>query len=849
MRTATALALFTGVLVLGATAAQPRTQTQVPVRHGVVAQDRVVPPGPNAPQPPRIMQESPHKHGMPVVPIGYGGNPQPQNAPVLIADPLAEAGGTYVHFRNDLVKPAGASSSRIAEPACVFADQNNGFFTANWYAARTQDGGANWAYVNPYTAFAAAFGGFCCDQRLVTTGGTTVWMLQYVADGSGNGGTRLAVATNSANLGAGAFSHSWMFTPQLMGFAAGTWFDFPDCASSGSNFYFASNVFNASSQFVGAVVWRADIAAMAAGGSLGFQYVTSPQIGGASYRLTQNAGARIFWAYHESTTSMRTLWWDDGVNSVFWESKPMAAWSFNYSADPGPDGRDWTARADSRILGAYQSLTEFGFLWHSGPIGVQTRNFVRLARFALADRALLEERSIYNNGLSFMYPAAATNAAGHIGIACAIGGGAYFPSSVSVLKDDLENLSSARFLAGGNAGPTSNVWGDYFTVQRPPFWPWEQNFVATGMALNGGGANANQEPRAIQFGREAFQPGFTGLMVLSSPFNGVPITLVPADRFGEAGANTPFYRSFTQSFANITATAPSTMVSGGATWFFERWAAKAVPGTTSFGLGPVGQLSYTIGSIGVQADTLEARYLRARTLTVQSTNPAAGTAIAVSPVDFDGNANGSTSFTRRYRDGQPVTLTAPSAVGFNPFKQWRVDGVGQTPGQLAVVVTMDADHTAVADYFVNVAGTITDIGPGCRGSSGVVPSHTITWPGGQQGPQQGTPTTYSLSQARPISPCALSLGFSDRIWGAFRLPLDLGIIGVTNCFQRHDIISTESATTGIAGNASKTFVWPVNASAIGLPLFTSWFIVDPGTGRPTTLTLSNAMRSAAGGNL
>ncbi|MCC6782266.1 MAG: hypothetical protein IT457_05455 [Planctomycetes bacterium] len=846
MRTTVALALSLTALSLLAPA---RAQGLVPAGHGTVAPEAVPNPGPNVPQPPRVLQDSPPKHGLPPIPVGYNEIPQPNDKPVLIVDPLAELGGDYVNFRSDVVKPGGASSSRIAEPACVFADQSNGFFTANWYAARTQDGGGSWSYVNPYTSFGAAWGGFCCDQRLVNAGATTVWYLQYVADGTGTGGARLAVSTSAANLGAGNFSHSYLLAPQNFGFPAGTWLDFPDTARSPEFFYFASNVFNGAGAYQGAVVWRMRIADMAAGGTIGFSYITSSALGGgSSFRFTQDAGTRMYFASHQSTTQLRLNWWDDAGGGIGGEIRDVAAWSFSYAADPGPDGRNWTGRADSRIQGGYQSATEFGFLWHSGPIGVQTHNFVRLVRFNLADRAILEQRSIYNNSLSFMYPAAATNAAGHIGISCALGGGPYYPVSVSLLKDDLENFSSARFIASANAGPTSNVWGDYFTVQRPPFWPWEQQFVATGMGMVGGGANGDQEPRSVRFGRDAFRDGFTGLMVLSTPINGVPIGMVPFDRFVEGGANTPFYRSFTQSFPNITVTAPSTHVSGGTTYLFLQWAAKAIPGTTSFGLGPVGQLTYTISNIGVQADTVEARYVRARTLTVQSTNPASGTTITVNPADFDGNGNGTTSFSRRYRDGDAVTLTAPASVGFNPFKRWSVDGNAQPLGQASVVVTMDGNHTAVAEYYVNIAGSTSSIGAGCIGSNGVVPLHTITWPGGQQGPQQGTVTVYRLANARPNAPAALNLGFSNTSWGAFALPLNLNFIGVTGCTLYHDIVSTESLGTTAFGTSQIGFTWPVNPAAIGLPLYTSWVIIDPGTPRPLTLTYSNAMRSAAGGN-
>lgn len=34
------------------------------------------------------------------------------------------------------------------------------FYTGNWFAARSQNGGKTWSYINPYSGFSD----FCCDQ-------------------------------------------------------------------------------------------------------------------------------------------------------------------------------------------------------------------------------------------------------------------------------------------------------------------------------------------------------------------------------------------------------------------------------------------------------------------------------------------------------------------------------------------------------------------------------------------------------------------------------------------------------------------------------------------------------------
>ena len=62
------------------------------------------------------------------------------------------------------------------------------------------------------------------------------------------------------------------------------------------------------------------------------------------------------------------------------------------------------------------------------------------------------------------------------------------------------------------------------------------------------------------------------------------------------------------------------------------------------------------------------------TLTVASSNPSSGVAIAVSPNDRNGQGNGTTQFTRSYRNSTSITLTAPATASGNTFQKWQRDG-------------------------------------------------------------------------------------------------------------------------------------------------------------------------------
>jgi len=83
-------------------------------------------------------------------------------------------------------------------------------------------------------------------------------------------------------------------------------------------------------------------------------------------------------------------------------------------------------------------------------------------------------------------------------------------------------------------------------------------------------------------------------------------------------------------------------------------------------------------------------------LTVQSSNPASGISVAVSPDDNSGLGNGTTQFTRTYTDGSSVSLTAPaSAPNGNAFLRWEVDGNPVAGNPIGVAMNQNRSVRAV----------------------------------------------------------------------------------------------------------------------------------------------------------
>jgi hypothetical protein len=92
------------------------------------------------------------------------------------------------------------------------------------------------------------------------------------------------------------------------------------------------------------------------------------------------------------------------------------------------------------------------------------------------------------------------------------------------------------------------------------------------------------------------------------------------------------------------------------------------------------------------------------TLVVASANPSTGVAVTVSPADNNGNANGTTSFTRLYNAGAAVTLTAPATSGANTFSSWTGCTTAST---VTCNITLNANSTVTANYASPTTFTLT----------------------------------------------------------------------------------------------------------------------------------------------
>ena len=802
---------------------------QAPGQVGMVRSHRVLPTGPDLAQPPRSVSGLPSHGPLPQVPEGPEGRPLADVPPVSVrSSATANANVGAGDFRLFSVRQVGGGGSRssVGEPSVTVANNKTAAFaTGNWFAAHSANAGASWTNVNPYTRFPASDGGFCCDQLVLSApGGATFWYLQYVRNGSGNNRARIAISKTAADLQANRWSHYYDFTAQNFGLASGIWLDYPSMAVSNNRVWFSSNAFRGGS-YVDAVVWNLKISDMVGGGSVPFNFARSSALaGGGSLRFTQGATTRMYWATHQSTTQLRLYWRDDAGGNYFWQTKTISRWSGSNLVVRDRSGNNWAERADSRISGGFFAGSRFGFAWHSAPVTGRPEVHIRLVAFDSTSRALNLDTQLWSPGWHHLYPAAAGNADGTIGLKMAIGRTGDFPRAAAALHDDLGH-SGVLYYASSTSSPGTS-WGDYFTTNRHNNLLLENTFFGSGLARIG-----DERSYLVQYGREAYRDGFVGLRVLSQP-QGVSIT-ASSDRFSQGAGRTPFLRSYARQ-SRYTVTAPLTATIGGVVHVFQRWRVRAVPGGSYSNLA-LGARTYTPVSIGSQADSVEAVFVRRRTLTVRSTNPTSGTAITIAPNDINGRGTGNTALTRFYRNSETVTLTAPAVRGINPFSRWLLNGRAQPTGTRTLRVTMTRDNLAVAEYRVRVRGTYTSYGRGCPGTNNVVPVHT-----GSGTPEIGRTLSWNVSRVPPNLP--IGLHFAGRSQA-----VNLAPFGMPGCTW---LVATEVVFNGrsdLAGTSRLSVPIGINRSWIGASVYTQYGVIDPGGPGPLKINWSNGLRTTIGG--
>jgi Leucine-rich repeat (LRR) protein len=219
-----------------------------------------------------------------------------------------------------------------------------------------------------------------------------------------------------------------------------------------------------------------------------------------------------------------------------------------------------------------------------------------------------------------------------------------------------------------------------------PFSKWQIDGVeaATSLALQVTMDN-NHTVTAVYEEEEPPPAGTFKLTVQSNPLSGAAITLSPADNNSQAGGSTSFTRIYDEN-ESVTLSA-ATELDGRA---FIKWTVDGADKTGNT-IQVTMDKNHTAVAIYEENPPEEPR-----TLQVESTH-ASGTPITVSPTDLNGDADGTTKFSRSYNKGASVTLTAPAEHNGHKFDHWTVDGKKITSSTI-MTFTISGDHKAKAFY-------------------------------------------------------------------------------------------------------------------------------------------------------
>ena len=442
--------------------------------------------------------------------------------------PSTNKSGVEPQAANDLVFPTVTDLTSSAAPNRSVIDEpsvgnmgNTVFYSGNWYAAVSNNGGQSFSYVNPFNTFPSINGGFCCDQvvNYAPNQNMMLWALQYSKDSS-SGTLRIARAVGSTAVANNTWTY-YDFNPQKFGFATGNWLDFPNLTIGGTYLYATSNVFTTSGDnFTGSVVWRIPLSELAAGGTIHFEYLTRTDVG--SLRCTEGAGTTMYCGAIVSTSQVRIYRWDDASTTVFNDTVSVNSF-INLNREgvaTSPDGTNWAARAESRIMGAWVSGGVIGLMWAAKQGGSFPYPYTIIARFNQSTRAVISQNQLWSTQTAWLYPTASVNAAGNLAGLAAYGGGSYYPGANVWISDDVQNGFNPLALYSATSstnGPSSNTWGDYQTVRVHKDSP--NTWVASTHYLSNGGAPSNVVPRYLWFGRQR-DVSTAGGARITSPANG-----------------------------------------------------------------------------------------------------------------------------------------------------------------------------------------------------------------------------------------------------------------------------------------------------------------------------------------
>ena len=347
------------------------------------------------------------------------------------------------------------------------------FYTGNYFAAWSGDGGQTYGYVSPFSLAKSVGHVFCCDQgaHYVPGANTMVWIL--LAD---DGPVLMCLASpDDVATSKGKAWTVYVLSGPVFSRDRNTLFDYPQISFGDTFLYLTFNIIDT----LDAIVCRFHIGELRERGTVHFQYFVAT---GSSYICpSQLSGDRGLFVTQNSTSRLRAFMWKENSNTISWHDVDIATIPTEDWATPTPDGNDWfgpTTKIDTEVVGATRSRMHLWAAWTGARrvLDGQENSFpyphIGMAIIDVPTMKLVQQRYLWNAEHAFAYPSLASNPNGDVALTFMWGGGRhYVQHGVGFLSGQTELWSTTndQGLSGG---------GHYITARLA--FPEIGRFIAAG---------------------------------------------------------------------------------------------------------------------------------------------------------------------------------------------------------------------------------------------------------------------------------------------------------------------------------------------------------------------------------
>ena len=235
---------------------------------------------------------------------------------------------------------------------------------------------------------------------------------------------------------------------------------------------------------------------------------TNPKKSRMAYfgHLAQNAHDEIFWAGHNTNSSLRVFSWPESSKRYSWRDVALGSWPNDLAKMTSTlaDGNDWVAmlHADTvyfvagatRVVGGPSHVDQLWFGWSAPGGNGFPQPHIEVAAVDRANNfALVSQGQLWNSAYAFAYPAFTSSNDGEVAMAFEYGG----PNDWEQFAVGFWGDSTAWTLTSSNAGTTR--YGDYVTI-RPSSGP-DHRYDAFGFGVNSDGRRTVNDTHYAVFGR------------------------------------------------------------------------------------------------------------------------------------------------------------------------------------------------------------------------------------------------------------------------------------------------------------------------------------------------------------